>query len=86
MGCEAYFDEIKKKHVYFHYHLNCQHITDIAGDIKLKLLESNQNILFIYYYIEIVSNDSNRWDLKLIWMQLRKKKFFSLSPQLSAYS
>ncbi len=40
MGFEAYLDEIKKKHVYFHYHLICQNITDNAGDIKLELLQS----------------------------------------------
>ncbi len=34
-GFEAYFDEIKKKHAYFHYHLNCHYITDNAGDIKV---------------------------------------------------
>ena len=69
MGCEAYFDEIKKKHAYFHYHLNCNHITDKAGDIKLKLLQSNQDTVFNYHYVEIVSNDNNRWDVKLISMK-----------------
>ena len=52
---EAYLDEIQKKHVYFHYHVNCHHITDNAGDIKLESLELNQNSVLTYYYVKIVS-------------------------------
>ena len=55
MGFEAYLDEIRKKHVHFHYHLNCQHIADNGGDIKFQLLESNKNTLFTLFYVEIVS-------------------------------
>ena len=55
MTFEAYLDEMKEKHVYFQYHLNCQDITDNAGDNKLYLMESIQNTVITYFYVEILS-------------------------------
>ena len=55
-GIKAYLDETKKHHVHFHYHLKCYHITDNAGDIKVELLESNQNTVFTYHYFDHVSS------------------------------
>ena len=46
MGSEIYLDKIKKKQVYFHYHLKCQDIADNRGDIELDLSESKQNTVF----------------------------------------
>ena len=38
-----YLDAINKKLLCFYYHLNCRHINDKAGDIKLDVMLISQN-------------------------------------------
>ena len=57
----------------FHYHLKCQDITDNRGDIEIYLIDSSQNSLFIDNYMKLCQFNTNQWDLKKIWMYLRKR-------------
>ena len=76
MGCEAYFDEIKKKHAYFHYHLNYHYIPDNAGYVKLEFLESHQNTLLTYHCVEIVSIRLQSFGFEAYLDAIKKKKVY----------
>ncbi len=76
MGCEAYLDEIKKKHADFHYHLNHHYIPDNAGYVKLEILESHQNTLLTYYCVEIVSIRWQSFGFEAYLDAIKKKKVF----------
>ena len=66
--------QLRKKKVYFQYHLNCQGITDKWGDIELCLTWSNRKIVSAGWHLKFDQIDFNRRNLSLTWMQLRKKK------------
>ena len=60
---------IKKSLLYFYYHLNCRHINDNAGDIKLGVTLSSQNTFYPCLKIKSHQNDATGRDLKCIWEQ-----------------
>ena len=68
--------QLRKKEVYFQYHLNCQDITDKWGDIELCLTWSNRKIVSAGWHLKFDQIDFNRRNLSLTWMQLRKKKLY----------
>ena len=51
---------INKKRSCFYYHLNCRHINDNAGDIKLGVMLMCQNTLYASLHIKSHQNDANR--------------------------
>ena len=68
--------QLRKKTVYFQYHLNCQYIHDISGDIEIELVQRNQNTVSSHFCFKTCQFTVNRWDLELILMQLRKKTVY----------
>ena len=65
-------------------HLNCQHLTDNVGDIKLDFTKSRQNIC-VSYYLKLHQFDVNRRDVNAGWMQLENDVIVLITPELSAY-
>ena len=63
MGFETYLDVVKKKMVWFQYHLKCQDITDNRGDIEVYLMISSQNTVFIDNYVNLCQFNTNQSDL-----------------------
>ena len=55
-----------KNTVNFYYHLNCQHINDKEGDIKLCVTESCQNIEYSFYLFKFEVFKVKEQDLNLI--------------------
>ena len=68
--------QLRKKTVYFQYHLNCQYIHDNSGDIETGLVQRNQNTVSSHFCFKTCQFTVNRWDLELILMQLRKKTVY----------
>ena len=64
-----YLAAINKKLLYFYYHLNCLHINDKAGDIKLGVMLTSQNTIYAPLQVKSHHNDANRQDLKCILLQ-----------------
>ena len=58
-----------KKCSCFYYHLNCPHINDNAGDIKLGVMLRSKNTHYACLQIKSHQNDANRRDLTCIWLQ-----------------
>ena len=58
-----YLDVINKKVLCFYYHLNCRHINDNAGDIKLDVMLISRNTFSTYLHLKSHQNDANRRDL-----------------------
>ena len=79
--------QLRKKTVYFQYHLNCQYIHDNSGDIEIGLVQRNQNIVSSHFCSKSCQFNVNRRDLELILMHKRKKTlYFQCSRHLSVYS
>ena len=70
-----YLDAINKTLLCFYYHLNCRHINDNAGDIKLVVMLISQNTFSTYLHIKSDQNNANRRDLQCIWMQSIKSSY-----------
>ena len=68
--------QLRKKKVYFQYHLNCQDITDKWGDIETCLMESNRKTVSAFWQLDFDQIDINRRNLSLTWMQLRKQEVY----------
>ena len=66
---------INKKRSCFYFHLNCRHINDNAGDIKLCVMLMYQNTFYACLQIKSHQNDANRRDLTYIWLQSIKSAF-----------
>ena len=60
---------INKKRSCFYYHLNCRHINDNAGDIKLVVMLMYENTFYACLHIKSHQNYANRRDLTCIWLQ-----------------
>ena len=65
--------KLKKKIIYFQYHLNCQYIHDKNGDIEVDLVQSSRKVNSHYYYWKCHQHGHNRRDLNLDWTKLKKK-------------
>ena len=70
-----YLASINKKLLCFYYHLNCRHINDNAGDIKLDVLPISQNTFYAYLHIKSDQNDDNGKDFKCIWLKSIKGSY-----------
>ena len=70
----TYLEAIKKKKVYFQYHLNCQDITDKWGDIEICLMGSNRKTVSAGWTLKFDQINCNWRNLSLTWMQLKKEK------------
>ena len=67
---------LKRKIIYFQYHLNCQYIHDKNGAIEIDLLESSRNANSHYYYWKCYQHGHNRRDLNLDWTKWKKKLIY----------
>ena len=73
---------LRKKMVYFNYHLNCRKIHDNTGDKKLSLVKKSQRTLYGNFCLKFPQRDANQRDLKLCRdlklsrMKLRKKMVY----------
>ena len=65
---------IKKKTVYFQYHLNCQDITDKWGFIEICLMGSNWKTVYAGWTLKFDQINFNWRNLSLTRMQLKKEK------------
>ena len=68
--------QLRKKTVYFQYHLNCQYIHDISSDIDIGQVQRNQNTVSSNLCFKTCQFNVNRRDLELSLMQLRKKTVY----------
>ena len=60
--------QLRKKTVYFQYHLNCQYIHDNSGDIEIRLVQRNQNTISSHLCFKSCQSNVNRRDLELSLM------------------
>ena len=65
---------INKKRSHFYYHLNCRHVNDNAGDIKVCVMLISKNSSYACLHIKSHQNDANRRNLTCIWLQINKKR------------
>ena len=68
--------QLRKKTVYFQYHLNCQYIHDNSGDIEIRLVQRKQNTVSSHLCFKSCQSNVNRRDLELSLMKLRKKTVY----------
>ena len=68
--------QLRKKKVYFQYHLNCQDITDKWGDIELCLAGSNRKTVSACWQLKIDQTNVIQRNLSLSCRQLSKRKSF----------
>ena len=66
--------QLRKKKVYFQYHLNCQDITGKWGDIELCLAGSNRKTVSAGWQLEFYQNNVIQSNLSLSCRQLTKRK------------
>ena len=58
-----YLAEINTRLLCLYYHLNCRHINDNPGDIKLDEMLISQKTFKACFYIKSHQNDANKRDL-----------------------
>ena len=67
--------DLREKIVNFQYHLNCQYIHDNTGAIEISFVERSPNSYYAYFYLKSHHANVNRQDLKLCWIEVRKRLY-----------
>ena len=68
--------QLRKKKLYFQYHLNCQDISGKWGDIEVCLTWSNRKTVSAGWHLRFDQMNFKRRNVSLTWMQLRKQEVY----------